>query len=539
MVDIFKNGKLGKKCKSATEIEWMPPVEGEHSGVLYGADKSGQLFTIDHTTGVGTPVGVLAGCGGLSTEIEWDAATGTAWSQSPNGFFDGHEFDITTGTPTGACVPNGGSHTGIETVGGVWYATVIFGGGGAFPSSLHTFDIVSGVTTPLGLTGVGAISGLAYDAGAATMYGIAGGPGPAMLYTINLGTGVASPVGPTSMQAGSLQFGPNGMLYAGGTGPNVDELHSIDTASGASVLIGNTNMGGGGLTGLTFVGGGSGASDLKVDVVTRVSPGKGHKTPKFAPTSCGALYLNDGAIALLKDENGLVLDPPITGDPVVVAGPTDPICLVAVEDLNGSGIVLDGSGDEDNDNLTDYEEACEIGTDPCLWDTDGDGVSDGEDECPLEGNMGNGVNAVGCPIPEGFVAISNDNACTDVLEAGVTASRLDENPSPCDYGLYLTNGEFSCASCDTADFTDAVTRIGDGAAFCGTGGRVPRTIVNNDLQICARSLLTGNKWDIDYLTHDSNGTCIDNDGGVSCAFAATVNSQGFEVTTYIRIPFIP
>jgi hypothetical protein len=36
-------------------------------------------------------------------------------------------------------------------------------------------------------------------------------------------------------------------------------------------------------------------------------------------------------------------------------------------------IARDGSGDEDGDDLTDLEEACLLGTDPGVADTDGDG----------------------------------------------------------------------------------------------------------------------------------------------------------------------
>ena len=51
--------------------------------------------------------------------------------------------------------------------------------------------------------------------------------------------------------------------------------------------------------------------------------------------------------------------------------------LVAVDDLDGGGLVPDGSGDEDGDGLTDADEAFIHGTDPCVFDTDGDGFSDG------------------------------------------------------------------------------------------------------------------------------------------------------------------
>jgi len=76
--------------------------------------------------------------------------------------------------------------------------------------------------------------------------------------------------------------------------------------------------------------------------------------------------------------------------------------LAAVEDLNGNGLVPDGSGDENGDGLTDLEEACDIGTDPCNPDTDGDGVNDDVDQCPLEGppdtGAGETLGADGCII---------------------------------------------------------------------------------------------------------------------------------------------
>jgi hypothetical protein len=97
---------------------------------------------------------------------------------------------------------------------------------------------------------------------------------------------------------------------------------------------------------------------------------------KCKPTSCGALYLNNGAAAYELD--------PDTGEPVVDENgdrlpplvETNSLCLVAVSDLNGGGIDYSGNGDEDGDGLLDRNEACDVGTDPCVGDSDGDGVSD-------------------------------------------------------------------------------------------------------------------------------------------------------------------
>ncbi|MDX1383735.1 MAG: FG-GAP repeat protein, partial [Thermoanaerobaculia bacterium] len=159
------------------------------------------------------------------------------------------------------------------------------------------------------------------------------------------------------------------------------------------------------------------AGDLIVSLESR--SGKGGAKALFSPTSCGALVVNDGAVAVtLDDEGNVIYD---GGDPVVLLGPTDPVVLVAVADVDGSGtIARDGSGDEDGDGVTDADEALgQIATDPCNADSDGDGVDDGtelaagtepnspdsdgdgvgdgQDLCPLEGVAGS-IDADGCPL---------------------------------------------------------------------------------------------------------------------------------------------
>lgn len=84
-----------------------------------------------------------------------------------------------------------------------------------------------------------------------------------------------------------------------------------------------------------------GPETLRVTVETRKSPSG---EAKYAPTSCGLLELNNGAIAYVL---------PLTKQPVIHAqsDPRDP--LVAVEDVNNSGgIDPTGGGDEDGDTLT-------------------------------------------------------------------------------------------------------------------------------------------------------------------------------------------
>ncbi len=108
-------------------------------------------------------------------------------------------------------------------------------------------------------------------------------------------------------------------------------------------------------------------STLNVVATTRQSPGKGND--KFAPTSCGALFLNDGAVAFeLDPATGEPKRDPTTGELAPPLFESTRLTLVAVEDLNGGGVVPDGSGDEDGDNVTDLQEILD-GTDPCIPDT--------------------------------------------------------------------------------------------------------------------------------------------------------------------------
>jgi extracellular elastinolytic metalloproteinase len=217
---------------------------------LYGGTRFAELFTIDLATGIGSFVGFLPGPG--STEIEYDNLTGTAFSQFPDGNFAGQAFDINTGAATGVVIADGASFNGLEYVGSTLYGTVIFFPGG--PSSLYTLDPTTGASGFIGDTGFGPIAGLAYDPVAGVMYGITGGPGAdAQLLTIDLATGAATVVGPTGLQAGSLQFGPDGALYAGGTGVSSGELWRIDQATGTGTLVGLTGFGP--VTGLTLASG--------------------------------------------------------------------------------------------------------------------------------------------------------------------------------------------------------------------------------------------------------------------------------------------
>ncbi|HEX9878690.1 MAG TPA: thrombospondin type 3 repeat-containing protein [Candidatus Binatia bacterium] len=93
---------------------------------------------------------------------------------------------------------------------------------------------------------------------------------------------------------------------------------------------------------------------LVVTFQTRQSPGRGHRTDVFAPTSCENLVLNDGAVAV----------DPLTGD--VVVEPTA-MLAVAVDDL---------TADTDGDGVGNACDNCPDDPNADQADRDGDGVGD-------------------------------------------------------------------------------------------------------------------------------------------------------------------
>jgi hypothetical protein len=216
-------------------------------GVLRASSREGAYVTLDLATGQSSFVGYVPYG---SNEIEYDPLSGRAFSQLPDGNFQGIEFDVATGAAIGSLIYDGASYTGLEWVGPQLYGTVIYGPGSG--SELRILQPFTGASTLVGPTGRGPISGLAYDAASGILYGVDGGSGAAHLLSINRSTGAASVIGLTSFQAGSLELGPDGALYGGGTGANGGQLFRIDKTTGASTLVGYTGLTS--ITGLMLTG---------------------------------------------------------------------------------------------------------------------------------------------------------------------------------------------------------------------------------------------------------------------------------------------
>lgn len=236
-------------------------------------------------------------------------------------------------------------------------------------------------------------------------------------------------------------------------------------------------------------------SSLKVDVETRESPGKGHTKrggdPKFAPTSCGALYLNDGAAVYVADENGDPITKDEEGNPIEPLFISNALCLAAVSDLNGGGLQADGEGDEDGDGISDWNEACNVEfarTNPCLADTDDDGVNDDEDNCPLTPN----------PLQEDNYGTSLGDACEDTDLDGT----LDDTDNcPTDANADQADGDLDGAG-DVCDPAECGNGFVEGDEQCDDGN-------TEENDSCSNLCVTQTDADGDLFFTGAGGDCDD------------------------------
>jgi len=214
-------------------ILFVLPSAAHADGALYGCSGDGEYFKLDLATGNWTTLSYsLYG----ATEIEYDPISGRAFASSESSFV-GIEFNPLTGAAFGG-VAYGAAYTGLEFVGSTLYGAAITEGCGL--SELRTLDPATGAFTLIGSTGLGPITGLAYDAGSAKMYGITGcASGNSSLVTLNLTIGAATVIGSVGFEAGALEFGPDGNLYGGGSNFGTRYLYRIDPVSAASTLVGS------------------------------------------------------------------------------------------------------------------------------------------------------------------------------------------------------------------------------------------------------------------------------------------------------------
>ncbi len=222
---------------------------------MYGTNGS-ELFTIDPSTAATTFIGAV-GSFGIVADI--DCAPDCVM-YGGTGFGGGDLITIDQSSGAEAFIGNNGSpgenDSALEWVGSTLYGVI--SGSGVSPSTLVTIDPISGTATPIGLTGVGPIGGIAYNTLTGIMYGVeAGMTATGNLVRIDLTTGAATVIGPTGFAGvGALEFdAATGILYGGvgGVDPAGGDLVTIDLGTGAATSVGPTTYLT--LSGITFCGG--------------------------------------------------------------------------------------------------------------------------------------------------------------------------------------------------------------------------------------------------------------------------------------------
>ena len=232
---------------------------GLAEAAMYAINASGQLYTVDTSDASATLVGGLpllgdAECCDGYNEIAYDESTSTAWAQERNGNFRAQAFDLSDGSGIGSPVSNGASMHAWEFSSGTLF---VAGFAGSLSNGLGILDPSTGtLDTIVDDWGIDdRITGMACSG--ATMYGISNGntTGVSQLYSIARADGTLTLIGSTSFRAGSLEFGNDGVLYAGGVSDQAGLLYSVDPTDASSTLIGNTGIGsGGGVSGLMRTG---------------------------------------------------------------------------------------------------------------------------------------------------------------------------------------------------------------------------------------------------------------------------------------------
>jgi hypothetical protein len=225
------------------------PAAGQY---LNGTDNEGRMFFINLASGSGSflcnlPVHPDPGV----TELEFDFNLMRGVIQTRDGIFTSQIVDIFSCAAFADQVFSGWAFNGLEYIDGVLYGAAI--ANTCEPSQFMILNPYTGGTTLIGPTGVGPISGLAWNGFHEVMYGVTGCDevyGSSQLVTIDMTTGAATVIGPTGISAGSLEWGPNGRLYAGGNRRDGGNLYEIDPYTGAATLVGWTGFES--VTGLAF-----------------------------------------------------------------------------------------------------------------------------------------------------------------------------------------------------------------------------------------------------------------------------------------------
>lgn len=228
-------------------------------------------------------------------------------------------------------------------------------------------------------------------------------------------------------------------------------------------------------------------------------------------------------------------------------------CLIAGLDANTDRAVEAGYDfqDADGDGWSNVADNCPNVANPDQADSDGDSLADACDNCPALANAdqtdsdgdgdgdacdddadGDGVDNAfdNCPATANpdqadeadLLVIMVNGATTDEFEPGVYMyPLLNSAQGP----LEMENLTFDCGTCAEADFYETVSELGRYNKICNRDIGLMRYLATSSQPLCARSSLTGRKYDFvlrSFADRNSN-SCT----GPGCA-------ESGQRTSYIR-----
>lgn len=188
-------------------------------------------------------------------------------------------------------------------------------------SMLQVLDTATGTATPIGATGFGPVVGLARDTTADVLYGVASEPtAGSRLIRIDPVTGAGTLVSALGFDAASLEFGPDGALYAGGSQREGGSLYRIALPGGTATLVGPSGFGS--ITGLLR------ATRPLVTVANASIPegDRGVTTARFTLSLSNASPLSVSVHYASADSSATVADgdyEPVSGTAVIPPGESE------------------------------------------------------------------------------------------------------------------------------------------------------------------------------------------------------------------------
>ena len=414
----------------------------DRAGVLWHSDVNGpDLHTVDTSTGTATFVRNLVFPAGLTSprfaSMDLDPTTGELWGiVKSGGGGTAASYVATLDTASGAVTLIGQSVANLDA--SAWFSNrvnTLYGithRGPNGPSTLHRLDPGSGASTPIGPVGFERCGAMDFDAAGrlfATCERI--GTSVAILVRINLRTGSGSEIGPTGIGGAisDISFRNDGVLFAYHVSSNpTDNLYTLNTASGAASLVGDT--------GLSFDAGNSLAFDRDGSLLHTA----------YVLPSINRMSQTTGAPTLI----GTVTFPPLLAEPRFSAmdlnkvtgelwgtikagsGGSAPSYLATMSSRTGN-VRLVGQSVDDLDAVAWLSTRIKTGPDVTIWDLDTTFGNQGA----VGGLRGYAIGTDSCNI--GSAAL---NWCDDV--GGCPDVGLDDDQHPViSQNLYrLENGRF-------------------------------------------------------------------------------------------------